>query len=180
MSNPLLTPPRRRTIPLYSGEDEAKLEEFDERLDRAYAEESGSFRANGKSEADAIAAERDAFLDEVHERTPHVTLEAISERRLQQLRDANPPRKGNRLDEQVGVNRAVFPEALVKACLVDPEVTDEQWDEFMATAGAGRFLRLHEVANELVSGDVDLPKSSAVRTLTLLRERGRKLHDAQG
>lgn len=176
MSNPLLTPPRREVIALYSGEDEAKLEEYEDRLSRAYAEESGSRRAGAQSEADVLAAEQDAWLDEVHERTPTVTLEAISERRLQELRDANPPRKGNKLDEQVGVDRTKFPEALVRACVVEPEVTDEQWEEFMERASAARFLRLHEAANRLVSEDVNLPKSSAARTLTLLRGREQRRH----
>lgn len=175
MTNPLLTPPRRRTEYLYSGEAEAKLDEYEDRIEQAFAEEGSDVRKRKVS--DRIAKERDDFKAEQMAAAPKLVFEAITHRRLQRLYDEHPPRKGDKGDEMVGYNRETFAPALVRASLVEPAVTDEQWDEFVESVSAGRMMRLHEVANDLAGGDVDLPKSSAVTTLTLARGRAQRPHD---
>lgn len=174
-TNPLLTSRRRVTVPLYSGEVETRLQELDEALEVAYANESaGSMRATSVSEADAIAKERDDYAAKAQAEAPKLVLEGITERQLQRLRDEHPPRKGDKLDETVGYNREDFPAAFIRACLVEPEVTDEQWDEFIEQASSGRLHTLLQHANEVTGDDVDLPKSSAVSALTRLRERAQR------
>lgn len=175
--NPLLTSRRRATVPLYPGDMEERLAEFDRRLEEAYAVESdsGNSRASSVSDTDRIAAEKDAYVEQVASDAPKVVLEGISERTVQRLRDDHPPRKGNDLDERAGYNREEFASALVRACLVEPEVTDEQWEEFVEEASAGRMQTLFEHATEVTGEEVDLPKSSAVTALTRLRERERRL-----
>lgn len=178
--NPLMMDRRRGSVMLYPGDVEERIKQFDEALDRAVLEESsGGARASSAADADTIAADRDAFLEESQGRGVRVVLEAITERRVQQLRDSHPPRKGDKLDEGVGFNREDFPAAFVRACVVEPEVTDEQWAEFVGEASAGRMRDLHEEAERITFGDVDLPKSSAVFALTRLRERERKRRGVQ-
>lgn len=174
MTNPLLPPAARKTVLLYSGEDAARLEEMDDELEAAWIRDATAPTRAGVplgTEADEVAAHRDAFLEEAKGRALSIVFEAISHRTLESLRDQSPPRKGNRADEAAGYDRESFPFALLRASLVEPSVTDDQWKEFIENAPASRVREWVEVAEELATQDVNLPKLSAVMTLTRLRER---------
>lgn len=176
-SNPLLTAPRRRTEYLYPGDAEATIAAYDDQIEAAFAAESDPdvrVARKAKKDADRLAAERDAYIAEQRDSAVKVVLEAIPHRALQALYDEHPPRKGNKADESVGYNHETFQAALVRASVVEPQVTDEQWAEFLESVPAGRLTRLYVVADELTGTDVNLPKSSAATTLTRLRGLERK------
>jgi hypothetical protein len=84
-----------------------------------------------------------------------------------ELREQYPPREKNgevlREDIMAGfVNAAEFPEPLVKASVVDPELTDADWAELMPSITDGQFDELVNAAWSLNRGKVDIPFSSAV------------------
>jgi hypothetical protein len=63
-------------------------------------------------------------------------------------------------DARMGLNRDVFVPALVKACLVEPDVSvDGRWDVLRKKLTRGQMARLFAVAWELNSEDRDLPFS---------------------
>jgi hypothetical protein len=83
-----------------------------------------------------------------------------------ELREQYPPREKNgeivREDILAGfVNAADFPEPLVKASVVDPELTDDDWADLMPSITDGQFDELVNAAWNLNRGKVDIPFSSA-------------------
>lgn len=161
-SNPLMTAPRERVIPLYSGDVEAKIEELKAAINKSAGLPP---RAGRKSPALAAAEEFDAFVAEQMAAANKVVLHEVSGRVVDQLRDEHPPRPDKPRDKALGVNEETFYWALVRAAMVSPVVTDEQWDEFVASASIGRRKELVEAAEELSSKVASLPKSSAVSAL---------------
>lgn len=167
--NPLLVAPRERVVEIYPGDVEAQLAALEEQIAVAQADDRPR-RASERNPALALAEEYDALVEATRERAVKVTLRAVPHRVYRQLQDAHPPRKGSKRDEVYGVNEDSFFPALIKASLISPEVTDEQWDEFVATVAAPALLRLSQTAFELATGEVALPKSSAVSVLRRMRE----------
>ena len=175
-TNPLLTPRRRREVYLYPGDVEDRIAEYDDAIEAAFAKEGADVRFRG--ETDKVAQERDAYVEKARADAPRLVLEARTHRELQALYDAHPPRKGDRIDEAVGYNRTTFPPELVRASIVEPKVTEAEWEEFLSEVSAGRMARLQAIADELTGGDVDLGKSSAASTVTRLRAQGTRRRDA--
>lgn len=177
-SNPLLSPPREVSIPLYPRDIQAKLDAYDDQIEEAWTTESSTKRMGAKSAADELSAEKDALVKSVESDATRVVLRELDQRAFQRLNDEHPPRQNNRGDQQAGWNRETFPGALIRACMVSPEVTDEQYAEFVEKCPPGRWGHLFEQALEVTLGEVTLPKSSAVSTLRALRERAARLRDA--
>lgn len=177
--NPLMVPPRERVVEIYPGDVEADLESLNAQIAEA-ANDPRPKRLADKSPALRLAEEYDALVEATRERAIKVTLRAVPHRTYRQLQDAHPPRKGNKRDEVYGVNEDTFFPALIRASLVSPEVTDEQWDEFVSTVAAPALMRLSSTAFELATGEVALPKSSAVSALRRMRESdSKRLHDSE-
>lgn len=90
-----------------------------------------------------------------------------------ELVDAHPPRKGkdgkpDPADAQMGVNRTTFLDALVRPSIVEPELSDEQWENFNDRLSDGQFERLFWAAWNLNRSDIDVPFSRAVSTMRRL------------
>lgn len=168
--NPLLVAPREKVVEIYSGDVEALLESLNAAITEAHADEAVRPKRNAqKSEALRLAEEYDKVVEAAREEAVKVTLRAVPHRTYRQLQEAHPLRKGNKRDEVYGVNEDTFFAALVKASLVSPEVTDEQFEEFEDSCAAAAWLRLTNTAFELTTGEVALPKSSAVSVLRRMR-----------
>jgi hypothetical protein len=80
----------------------------------------------------------------------------------------HPPRDGNMVDRAVGYNVATFHPALVRVCIEDPKLTDEQWERLVARLSDGDFDRLATAANEvnrrLDDGRVPFSQTASVAT----------------
>lgn len=61
----------------------------------------------------------------------------------------HPPREGNVVDRALGYNTETFHPALIRQCLVDPQVSDEQWAKLVARLSDGDFDRLANAALEV-------------------------------
>lgn len=164
MSNPLMVKPREKTVVLLPGDYADRLNALAEQVDQLENEAASDKRKK------AAALEKAKELDELRDPANidgavTVVLREIPGVRWRQLQDDHPPRKSNQRDEIYGYNEDAFHKAAVRACLVEPEVTDEQFDEFVAAVSAANWRKIRDAALELNEREVAIPKSSAVSVL---------------
>lgn len=72
-----------------------------------------------------------------------------------------PPRDGVATDKALGYNPETFYPALIRRCLVEPQVTDEQWERLDARLSSGQFDSLADTALAVSRRKVDVPFSFA-------------------
>lgn len=101
---------------------------------------------------------------EMRESTLTLTLRALPSARYQALVDKHPPRlvdeKVDRRDRVFGFNVDAFFPALAKACTVDPQLDDEDWEALLGDDGKltdAQVGTLTDAAWKLNRKDVDLP-----------------------
>lgn len=74
---------------------------------------------------------------------------------------AHPPRKDDKVDAAMGYNVETFFSALIRACLLEPEVTDEQWERLEALLSSKQYDDLADAALTVSRRKVDVPFSFA-------------------
>lgn len=186
-ANPLLPKPREMWVELLSGDFEPRKQELERQItEAAEAEtrgrESGTVARFGQpsnlaelvATSDRLAAEYDALMAEARESGIVKILLRAAGRPWRQLKDEHPPRPDNEYDEMLGVNRATFFEPAVKLCIVDPVVTDAQYDEFAEGLSSAQWERVSSTAWQVNEGETSIPKSSAVSLLQQTRDDGSK------
>ncbi|GAB3656451.1 hypothetical protein [Glycomyces tarimensis] len=99
----------------------------------------------------------DELRDAVDRATLRLKLRGLPRRHWTDLVKDHPPRKDNREDRQVGYNESTFYVAMVRACIVDPVVTDEDWDEIDAVLTEGEWIRLVTTVQGLNLRNSQLP-----------------------
>lgn len=127
-----------------------------------------------------LAAQMQRLEEQMREDAIEVTLEALRRKRTpstpkdaktwNELAKEHPPRKGKDgkplPDDSPGVNMETFPEALIRLSVVDPEFTDEQWDQIDEVMNDGQGDQLFAKCWRLNKSGIDVPFSSAAsRTL---------------
>jgi uncharacterized small protein (DUF1192 family) len=137
--------------------------------ERVQAEHASAQNAAGDSLAGAGGGvkaldERLAALrDEMTASTLTLTLRALPSHRYQRLLDAHPPRTTDGIIEprdRLGFNTDTFFLALARACVVAPELDDEDWAGLVGDDGTltdGQVSKLCNAAFGLNRKDVDLP-----------------------
>lgn len=114
---------------------------------------------------DEIAAEiRDSAIELTLRALPRAKRPGDRRPTFRQLKEQYPPREKNgemvREDMLAGfINAELFPEPLVKASVVEPELSDEDWDELMPNISDGQFEELVTAAWNLNRGKVNIPFS---------------------
>lgn len=174
--NPLLTKPREETVRIYDPAAAAELEELREQM--VEAEFSGTGKRMSSSPAMQLAKKHDERQAKAEEEALVVVLHAPGSRKLRQLQEEHPPRADSEIDQLMGVSYATYPEALVRAEMVSPVVTDAQFEEWVETCPAGEWAKVVAAANRLANEAVELPKFSAVSMLPRIRESEMKQLDA--
>lgn len=151
------------------------MQELQRAIEEAAERESATKRFGApQSESLRLAQEYDELVDEARA-VGIVKLRVRSAgRKWRQLKDEHPPRPDNEEDEILGVNRATFFEPAVKLCIVEPEFTDEQYDEFVDQLSAAQWDRMSSVSWIVNEGEVNIPKSSAVSLLQRMRDEDSK------
>lgn len=136
-----MSKPRTATVPLYDGDDFARLSELwaiaehaqgvaddlQRRQSRRTSSRLGDDDATEAEDAQQVAneakAEHDAFVDEAAERATPVRLQMLPGRKFRDLMAAHPPRKNNDEDAAVGFDSSTFPDALLEYVDADdPEI----------------------------------------------------------
>ena len=166
--NPMLTPPREATVILLPGDYQSRHDELVREVDdlELKARSDKRFKAKALQAAEAV----DAFHDPANiPGAVVVTMREIPKPQVRRLQDACPPRKGVARDEVYGYNEDDFHKALMRACIVSPELTDEQFEEWSEVAPSRHWDKVRDAALRVVGEGEDIPKSSAVSVLLASR-----------
>lgn len=156
------------------GDLAAERERLQRQVDEAKARKADSLAGAGTADLEERLRE---VADEMRESVVEFRLRALprtkrpgdSRASFAELKAAHPPRETNgemiREDIMAGfVNAETFPDPLVKASIVDPPLTDEDWDNL--DISQGQFDELVTAAWTLNQGRVDIPFSSAASATT--------------
>jgi len=142
----------------------AEHEEAERDLEQAQKSTSTSLAGNGTG---ALVERIDALEAEMRDSSYTFVLRAVTRPRWRALIAGHPPRKDadgetNKDDAQWGFNLETFYPAIVRACLVDPELTDEEFTELVdEKLTDAQFSELVTVAFRLNAGSIDIPFSLA-------------------
>lgn len=152
------------TVPIcLRGDLAADHEALERELERAEKTGAGSLAGSGAGElADRILA----LEDEMREHTYEFRLRALPRVKWRELCHAHPPRRGDdneimEPDRYVGINAETFYAAMIRACLVDPELTDEEFEQALEALTDRQFDDLSDAAWALNRKEVDIPFSRA-------------------
>ncbi len=107
-----------------------------------------------------------ALESEMREHSYEFRLRALPRTQWRELCSAHPPRRGddNEIvdsDKFMGVNVETFYDAIVRACVVDPELDDASFKTLIDTLTDRQFDQLFEAAWGINRRDVDVPFSRA-------------------
>jgi hypothetical protein len=161
--------PAERTIRLcLRGDLVAEWEMLERDLARAQATQVGDSLAG--TGAAPIAAAMRALREQMDDATVTFTVRAKTRPEYRAFCAAHPPRKGPDgkvlPEDEEGLDTSTFGFDLVRACVVEPEMTDEQYARLVDTILSDRqFEQLYLAALAVCRGDVDVPFSSAVSML---------------
>jgi hypothetical protein len=140
---------------------------LERQLEEVNRRPTDSLEGNGAGE---LVDRIEALQDEMRASTVTFRLRALPKPKWRALLAEHPPRRGDDDrpdpdDAAVGVNMETFWDAIIRACLVEPEIDDEAWS--MMTGDDGRLTdrqlgALSDAAWSVNRGDVSVPFSPAV------------------
>lgn len=145
------------------GDLAGEYEKLEAQLDQLRGTPSNSLEGNGEAELlDRMDTLRTQMLDESYD----VVMRAKPRAEWRDLCNQYPPRKADdgSIDERdvlMGVNTETFFDGIVRACMVDPELTDDEWSDFQAVLTDKQFSKLADAAWSVNRSDVDIPFSPA-------------------
>jgi hypothetical protein len=160
--------PAERSIRLcLRGDLVARFEDLDRQLVEAQRGQADSLAGSG---ATAIARQMDTLRAEMDEATVTFVVRAMPRPAYRAFLAAHPPRKGPDgkplPEDEEGIDASTFGFDLARACIVEPEMTDEQWAHLVDDILSDRqFEQLTMAALAVCRGDVDVPFSYAASTL---------------
>lgn len=144
------------------GDLAADHERAERELEQAEQAGADSLAGSGAGElADRILA----LEDEMREHTYEFRLRALPRAQWRALCAAHPPRKaedGSVVDtDRIGVNAETFYDAIIRACLVDPELDDADWNQLVEALTDRQYDEISDAAWALNRREVDIPFSHA-------------------
>ena len=150
-----------RSVPICLHADlRARMEDLERDLQTAEKarEDAGSSLASG-GESHRIANEIEQLREHMIEHTLTFRLRALPRRRWTSLQVDFPPRDGNTHDTVAGVNIDAFGDALVRACVFEPEMDDEDWANLDDALSDGQWQQLANAAWAINAREVYVPFS---------------------
>jgi hypothetical protein len=111
----------------------------------------------------------EALEAEMKEHTYPFRLRALGRNKWRRLMEKYPPRKEGEgvtaevagMDVMSGVNRELFMEPMLKACIIDPKLSDEQWEQLSEKLTDRQYEDLVSAAWDINQGKIDIPFSRA-------------------
>lgn len=151
------------TVPVCLRGDLAADHEAAEReLEQAQKAATDSLAGSGVG---ALVDRIEALEAEMRAHTYPFRLRALPRPLWRALVAQHPPRRGEDneiLDaDRSGVNTETFYDAIIRACLVDPELTGEQWEQLNGSLTDRQYDELADAAWGLNRREVDIPFSLA-------------------
>jgi hypothetical protein len=108
-----------------------------------------------------LAQEIETAREAMREHTLVFTLRALPRRKFKAMKEEFPPRESNNIDLMGGVNSDAMTDPLVRRCVVEPELDDEDWAELDDKLSDGQWHLLANAAWSINASDVDVPFSRA-------------------
>jgi len=153
------------TVPVcLRGDLQAEFERLDRALSSDEQQRDDSLAGDGGR---AVAEQIEALRAEMRGHTVDFRLRAMKRPDWRELMNAHPPRRAedgsvDDRDKFVGVNVETFFAAMVRACVVEPELDEEDWTLLLDEALTDRqFNELSDAAWMLNRGQVKIPFSPA-------------------
>lgn len=155
-----------RTVPICLRADlVAEIEAAERDLTEAQRAPRDSLAAG--SRVRELAERIEALRERMQEHTISFRLRALPRPRWRELIAEHPPRKGedgsvDERDKYIGVDTSTFYEAMIRACVVEPELDDDDWRILLEDSLTDRqFDELATAAWALNRHEVDIPFSLA-------------------
>ncbi len=139
-----------------------------ETLERALAEvkQRGDRRLAGSPEEAKLARQLRDLEAQMQDSTITLRLRALPRREFMKLVEKHPPRKDNSADRMVGIDQSSFYDALIGACIVEPELDEERLGKLLDALTDAQFNKLATTAWELNRSDVSVPFSRTASRIT--------------
>jgi hypothetical protein len=155
--------PERSVQLCLRGDLVAQHEDLERRLEDLQRSPGDSLAGSG---AGAIADRVQALEVEMRDSTVTFTFRAMPRPKWRQLVAEHPPREGKDLDGQLGYNPDSFYPVIIRACVVEPDATDEEWTELLdERLSDNQFAQLAAAAFAVNEGDVNVPFSSVASSV---------------
>ena len=156
-----------RTVPVcLDGEKMGALQDALDALESHQPEPGPSdTRLAGSGSSDATKAELQRAVKEAQDAVQAASLpfkvRGLTRTAYTTLLAAHPPRDDDPVDRRIGYNDETFSPALLRACLIDPSPTEEQWPRLEALLVFGQHDALVAAAVDASRRRVDVPFSLA-------------------
>lgn len=153
------------TVPLcLRGDLQAEWETLERKL--AEAKQRGDRRLTGSAEETKLARQLRDLEAQMQDSTITLRLRALPRREFMKLVEKHPPRKDNQADRMVGIDQSSFYDALIGACIVEPELDEERLTRLLDALTDAQFNKLATTAWELNRSDVSVPFSRTASRIT--------------
>jgi uncharacterized small protein (DUF1192 family) len=155
--------PERTVQVCLRGDLVAAHEEAERQLEQAQKAQSDSLAGSGVGE---LADRIEALEAEMHESAVTFTLRAMARSQWRELMNSHPPRRKPDSDDVVdedlvGLNVETFYPDLIRRCLVDPELDDEDWTALLDVLTSRQYDEIAGAAWAVNRHEVDIPFSPA-------------------
>lgn len=145
----------------------AQMQELERELDIAERERAASAGSLASGSRSRVVSEQiDALREQMLEHTIEFRLRALPRPKHRALLAEHPPRPDNLIDAAAETNVETATEALVRACVVEPELDADDWANLDRVLSDGQWNLLANAAWAVCARDVTVPFSrSASRIL---------------
>lgn len=154
--------PERTVMICLRGDLAAEHEHAERELEQAAKTAADSLAGSGVGQ---IVERIEALEAEMREHSYEFRLRALKRPDWRALVDQHPPRKDDDglvvPTDRIGVNAETFYDAILRACLVDPELDDGEFAQLLDSVTDRQYDELTDVAWGLNRRDVDVPFSRA-------------------
>lgn len=163
-----------KTVPIcLRGDLVAEFEETERALELEQAKSTVSL--DGGGQVGFLAEKIETLRDQMREDTYTFRLRALPKRQWRSLVSEHPPRPTDDggiddRDRFLGVNSDTFFDAMIRACVIDPELDDETWNELNEKLTDKQYDSLADTAWSLNRSDIDVPFSRAASLISRTSE----------
>lgn len=138
----------------------AEMQEVERDLQQAENERQASGGSLASGSASRELAERmEAVRQEMLEHSLTFRLRALPRRKFTALQVEFPPREGNMTDLVKGMDVEAAADSLVRRCLIEPELDEEDWANLDDKVSDGQWQLLVNAAWAINDRDVEVPFS---------------------
>lgn len=160
--------PQGKTVPIcLRGELVEEFERLDGELQEMARVETTAPSLSSGGRKRELAEKVEALRQEMLAKSVPFRLQAIGRKAWNKLNDSHPPREGNDSDRMRGFNDETFFPALIRATVVSPTLSADQWTKLLdVQLSPGQFETLAGAAWDLNRRGADIPFSRvALQTL---------------